>query len=69
VDPHDPQPNNFYQNDLAVLDAIRAAVYPLPSGSVGIHRVDARDIAEAAEVALTEPGRSGKTYWLVVRRH
>jgi uncharacterized protein YbjT (DUF2867 family) len=59
------RPNNFYQNDLAVLDAIRAGVYPQPSGNVGLHRVDVRDIAEAAAIALTQPGHSGKTYSLV----
>jgi len=59
------RPNNFFQNDLAVLDAIRAGVYPQPSGSVGMHRVDVRDIAEAAAIALTQPGHSGKTYSVV----
>lgn len=59
------RPNNFYQNDLAVLDAIRAGVYPQPSGSVGMHRVDVRDIAEVAAIALTQPGHSGKTYSVV----
>ena len=59
------RPNNFYQNDLAVLDAIRGGVYPQPSGSVGMNRVDVRDIAEAAAIALTQPGYSGKTYSLV----
>jgi len=59
------RPNNFYQNDLAVLDAIRAGVYPQPCGGVGLHRVDVRDIAEAAAIALTTPGHSGKTYSLV----
>jgi uncharacterized protein YbjT (DUF2867 family) len=59
------RPNNFYQNDLAVLDAIRAGVYPTPTGSVGMHRVDARDIAEAGAIALTQPGHSGKTYSIV----
>ncbi len=59
------RPNNFFQNDLAVLDAIRAGVYPQPTGSVGMHRVDVRDIAEAAAIALTQPGHSGKTYSLV----
>lgn len=59
------RPNNFYQNDLAVLDAIREGVYPQPSGRVGLHRVDVRDIAEAASIALTQPGHSGKTYSLV----
>ena len=59
------RPNNFYQNDRAVLDAIRAGVYPQPLGSVGLHRVDVRDIAEAAAIALTEAGHSGKTYSVV----
>lgn len=59
------RPNNFYQNDLGVLQAIRAGVYPLPSGSIGMHRVDVRDIAEAAAIALTESGHSGKTYSVV----
>ncbi len=59
------RPNNFFQNDLQVLDAIRAGVYPVPSGSVGMHRVDVRDIAEAAAIALTQPGHSGKTYSVV----
>jgi uncharacterized protein YbjT (DUF2867 family) len=59
------RPNNFYQNDLAVLDAIRAGVYPQPTGSVGMHRVDVRDIAAAAAIALTRPGHSGKTYSIV----
>jgi len=59
------RPNNFFQNDLGVLDAIRAGVYPSPSGDIGMHRVDVRDIAEAAAIALTQPGHSGKTYSLV----
>jgi uncharacterized protein YbjT (DUF2867 family) len=59
------RPNNFYQNDLSVLDVIRAGFYPMPTGSVGMHRVDVRDIAEAAAIALTQSGHSGKTYSLV----
>ena len=59
------RPNNFYQNDLAVLEAIRGGVYPQPTGSVGMHRVDVRDIAEAAAIALTQSGHSGNTYSLV----
>src|SRR5664280_1652341 len=30
-----------------------------------MHRVDVRDIAEAAAIALTQPGHSGKTYSVV----
>ncbi len=48
-----------------MLDAIRAGIYPQPSGSVGTQRVDVRDIAEAAAISLTQPGHSGKTYSLV----
>ncbi|MGA7409370.1 MAG: NmrA family NAD(P)-binding protein [Bryobacteraceae bacterium] len=59
------RPNNFYQNDLAVLDAIRAGIYPMPLTSVGTSRVDVRDIAEAATITLTQSGHSGKTYSLV----
>ena len=59
------RPNNFFQNDLGVLSAIRAGVYPSPSGNIGMHRVDVRDIAEAAAIALTQPGHSGKTYSIV----
>ena len=59
------RPNNFYQNDLTLLDAMRAGFYPSPTGGVGLHRVDVRDIAEAAAIALTAAGHSGKTYSLV----
>lgn len=59
------RPNNFYQNDLLLLDVIRKGIYPQPSGCVGMNRVDVRDIAEAAAIALTQPGHSGKTYSLV----
>ena len=48
-----------------MLEAIRAGVYPQPSGSIGMHRVDVRDIAEAAAIALTQPGHSGQTYSIV----
>jgi uncharacterized protein YbjT (DUF2867 family) len=34
-------------------------------GSAGLSRVDVRDIAEAAAVALTQPGHEGQTYDLV----
>jgi uncharacterized protein YbjT (DUF2867 family) len=59
------RPNNFYQNDWWWKDAIlQYGVYPQPLGSVGVSRVDTRDIGEAAVRALTEPGHSGKTYAL-----
>lgn len=59
------RPNNFYQNDLGMLDAVRAGYYPQPMGNIGLHRVDVRDIAEAAAIALTEPEHAGRTYSLV----
>jgi uncharacterized protein YbjT (DUF2867 family) len=59
------RPNNFYQNDWWWKDAIlQYGVYPQPLGSVGVSRVDTRDIGEAGVRALTEPGHSGKTYAL-----
>ncbi|RII99841.1 nucleoside-diphosphate sugar epimerase, partial [Clavibacter nebraskensis] len=45
--------NNFFQNDVWYLDAIRDGVYPQPLGGTGVSRVDVRDIAEVAVSALT----------------
>ena len=60
------RPNNFYQNDLWLRDAImQYGVYPQPMGEGGLNRVDVRDIAETAVLGLTEPGHEGKTYSLV----
>jgi len=60
------RPNNFYQNDYFFKDAIlQYAVYPQPLGSTGLHRVDVRDIAEAAAVALTTSGHAGESYDVV----
>lgn len=60
------RPNNFYQNDTWFKDAmLQYGVYPQPLGSSGVSRVDVRDIAEAAAVALTQDGHAGKTYNLV----
>ena len=60
------RPNNFFQNDLQIREAIGAyGVYPQPMGSVGLSRVDVRDIAHAAVNALTGPGHEGQTYPLV----
>lgn len=59
-------PNNFFQNDLWLKEAIlQFGVYPQPLGEVGLSRVDVGDIADAAATALTEPGHEGKTYPLV----
>lgn len=60
------RPNNFMQNDFWFKDAItKFGVYPQPYGDVGLHRVDVRDIAEAAVITLTKSGHDGKTYNLV----
>jgi uncharacterized protein YbjT (DUF2867 family) len=60
------RPNSFLQNDYWYKDAMFGpGVYPQPFGDVGVSRVDVRDIAEAAAVALTENGHAGQTYNLV----
>jgi uncharacterized protein YbjT (DUF2867 family) len=60
------RPNNFYQNDFWFKQALlEYGVYPQPLGSIGTSRVDVRDIAEAAAIALTQPGHDGRTYDLV----
>ncbi len=58
--------NNFFQNDLRLEDPIRLfGVYPQPLGGVGLSRVDARDIADAAVRALTEDSFAGAGYPIV----
>lgn len=59
------RPNNFYQNDYWLKDAILGGMYPQPLGSVGVSRVDVRDIAEAAAIALLSQGHESETYDLV----
>lgn len=60
------RPNNFYQNDYWYKDAMLGyGIYPQPLGSVGVSRVDVRDIAEAAAIALTSSGHEGQSYDLV----
>jgi uncharacterized protein YbjT (DUF2867 family) len=60
------RPNNFYQNDYMFKDVIlQHGVYPQPIGDVGLNRVDVRDIAEAAAIALTTSRHEGQTYDLV----
>ena len=60
------RPNNFYQNDVWMKEAImNYGVYPQPLGGVGLSRVDVRDIGEVSVLALTTDGHSGKTYNLV----
>ena len=53
-------PNNYFQNDLVVREAIqRHGVYPFPIGSTGIHRVDAGDVATAAVRLLSAEDSPG----------
>ena len=60
------RPNNFFQNDTWYKDAMLGYdVYPQPFGDVGLSRVDVRDIAEAAAIALTAGAANGETVNLV----
>lgn len=60
------RPNNFFQNDYWFKDALlQYGVYPQPIGEVGTSRVDVRDIAEAAAIALTGGAHAGQVYNLV----
>jgi uncharacterized protein YbjT (DUF2867 family) len=60
------EPNSFYQNDLLFRQPLMEyGVYPNPMGSVGLNRVDVRDIATAAVTALTEDGHEGEHYPVV----
>jgi len=55
------RPNNFFENDLWLREAIvEHGVYPQPIGSVGLNRVDVGDIAEVAVRALTGDGVDGE---------
>lgn len=58
------RPNNFFQNDSLWCRAavMSYGVYPQPIGSVGLNRVDIRDVAAAATTALTEAGHEGTEY-------
>lgn len=59
------RPNNFFQNDVMFRQALlEHGVYPQPIGSVGLSRVDVRDIGRAAARALTGSGHEGRTYTL-----
>ncbi len=53
------RPNCFMQNDVTIKDAIlKYSVYPFPIGAAGVSMVDARDIAEAATIAILRRERS-----------
>jgi uncharacterized protein YbjT (DUF2867 family) len=55
--------NNFYQNDYWFRDALlQYGVYPQPIGGIGCSRVDVRDIAELAALALTSGAHDGRSY-------
>ena len=55
--------NNFFQNDQWVQAAVMGyGSYPQPLGNVGLNRVDARDVADAAINALTQDGFEGQTF-------
>jgi uncharacterized protein YbjT (DUF2867 family) len=60
------RPNNYYQNDYWYKDVMpQYGMYPQPIGNKGCSRVDVRDIAEAAGIAMTTSGHEGQTYDLV----
>jgi uncharacterized protein YbjT (DUF2867 family) len=57
------RPNYFNQNDVGLKEPLmKAGIYPMPLGPVGVSTVDVRDIAEATAIALTTAGHEGKTY-------
>jgi uncharacterized protein YbjT (DUF2867 family) len=59
-------PNHFYKNDDAVRrPLVEDGLYVTPLGPIGCDCVDARDIAAASAIALTEQGNEGKAYALV----
>ena len=57
------QPTFFMQNLLWQADSIRAGIYR-DDFKGPVAWVDARDIADSAATALTQPGHAGKTYML-----
>jgi len=60
------RPSGFFQNDYWYQQVIlQHGVYPDPIGSMGVSRVDVRDIADAAVNALTRSGFENRTYAIV----
>jgi uncharacterized protein YbjT (DUF2867 family) len=60
------RPNNFYQNDQMFREPLlNFGVYPMPLGRAGISRVDTRDVADAAAIALTGGKGAGQIYNIV----
>lgn len=59
------RPNNLYQNDYwARAGVMTYNTYPQPIGSVGLNRVDARDVADAAVNALNLSMHDNQEYFL-----
>jgi uncharacterized protein YbjT (DUF2867 family) len=56
--------SNLFQNDRCVDEFIVGGTYPQPIGRLGIHRIDARDVADAAVTALTLSGHERRIYTL-----
>jgi uncharacterized protein YbjT (DUF2867 family) len=60
------RPGYFAQNERQLKPVLTGpGVYPIPAGNHGLAVVDVSDIAEAAEISLTDEGHKGKTYDLV----
>lgn len=59
-------PNFLYQDDRAFRESIvERGIYPLPIGSTGMSRVDAREVAKAAVRALLDSRFDGGIYPIV----
>ena len=58
------RPNGFMQNDLGWPAQVRDGVFHAPVPDAAFSVVDARDVAEAAAVALTEDGHAEQVYEL-----
>ena len=60
------EPNNYFQNDFWLRrPLLEAGVYPSPTGSIGLNRVDVGDIADATVNALLDDGHVGNRYPIV----
>jgi len=57
------RPNSYMQNDLRYKELLLGpGVYPEPHGARGVERLDVRDLAEVAAIALTGEGHAGEVY-------
>lgn len=60
------RPNHFFQNDEMCRDQlVDEGLYVYPIGTVGLSRVDVRDVAALTHLVLTTPGHEGKYYNVV----